>query len=106
MRGDEVRAKRERALVRARRFGEVALHLQRDAVVVMRLAVGHVRAQRARERGGRRGAVAPREMRAPERAQEPAVRGRAREPSRHSATAASRSPAASAAFAAASRAST
>ena len=69
--GDEIRAKRERALIRARGVGIAPLHLQRHAVVVMRLAVERLaRERRLEQRRRARAVVGGKPSRAP-RAQEP-----------------------------------
>ena len=73
MRGKVIGAKQERTLVGARRLGKMTLHLQCNTQVVVRLAIGHVDLQRARERVGCSGPVAPREVGATERAQDSRV---------------------------------
>ena len=80
MGGSEIRAEYQRALVGARGPRHVPLHLQCDAVVVMRLAVGHVPVQRLLECRGRRCPVAAREMREAQRAQQARVTRRDGQP--------------------------
>ena len=77
---DEVRTKSERALVRARGVGVALLHLQCDAVVVMRLAVGWLDRERPLERGRGGAAIAMTEMRVAERPPQRDVGRRALEP--------------------------
>src|SRR4029078_4829859 len=76
---DEIGIERKRPLVRASRARRIAEHLQRDAMVEMRVAIGRRANEHWPERLPRSCAVAQRELRMTEHPQERDIPRRARE---------------------------
>ncbi len=77
--GDEIGLERERPLIRTRGALRVTLHLQRDAVIEMRVAISGRMNEHVPECLLRRGAIAQREMRMTKHAQERDIARRALE---------------------------
>ena len=67
VRGDQIRVERERPLISTQRVVALMHHLQRDAMVVMRLGIGGQEIQNRLESGARRNRVMPCELRQSQR---------------------------------------